>query len=120
MKEKTVVSVIFEDEDEIEVRIKDNLCPMMSGYIILSVVIQLIFNPHLTCQVAMESTHSEGATFFHANLKTGTAYPEDLLPHEDEVMHIPNTRSVEMVPLPAVPLPQARALSSTGYRQVSL
>ena len=33
MKEKTVVSVIFEDEDEIEVRIKDNLCPMMSGYI---------------------------------------------------------------------------------------
>ena len=32
MKEKTVVSVIFEDEDEIEVRIKDNLCPMMSVY----------------------------------------------------------------------------------------
>ena len=68
----------------------------------------------------MESKHSEGATFFHANLKTGTAYPEDLVPHEDEVMHIPNTRSVEMVPLPAVPLPQARALSSTGYRQVLL
>ena len=68
----------------------------------------------------MESKHSEGATFFHANLKTGTAYPDDLIPHEDELMHIPNTRSVDMVPLPAVPIPQTRALSSTGYRQVLL
>ena len=68
----------------------------------------------------MESKHSEGATFFHANLKTGTAYPEDLIPHEDELMHIPNTRSIDMVPLPAVPLPRTRALSSTGYRQVLL
>ena len=32
MKEKTVVSVIFEDDDEIEVRLK-KLCPMSSGYI---------------------------------------------------------------------------------------
>ena len=68
----------------------------------------------------MESKHSEGTTFFRANLKTGTAYPEELFPHEDELMHIPNARSVDMVPLPAVPLPRTRALSSTGYRQVLL
>ena len=68
----------------------------------------------------MESKHCDGATFFRVNLKTGIAYPEDVLPHEDKVMHIPNTRSVDMIPLPAVPLLQARALSSTGYRQVFL
>ena len=62
----------------------------------------------------MESKHSEGATFFRANLKTGMAYPEKVVPHQDEIMHLPEVkRSVNLNPLPDR---LARALPSTGFR----